>query len=479
MKIKRAHALRPVCQALILSTLTLTTSAVASWESFIGDSTLETKAKVNIYDIKGSYDFEILDTSLIQNGKGSNKISMEEIGVSLWGNWQSGYLFDVLGVELGYLAAGPNLYNKGYMRGQVSADVLGTFPVGMELSQDYGRFYEGSTSDKLIGKLGNANAQLRVGDNDNFAKLSVGRFTPTVYNLLHRPDYIYGALHEVYEGAALTGELNWSWGMVQPWFNYFTGFSNMHSTKTLRFKDDLIDSKDFGSFDEIYNIGYHSETDYFVSSASFSVAPDYQRNGIIELYTGIPLNYLSGDTSGDPSKILKFLVKYGMEEGTGPLNSNHKTDVVEFGVGIDTGDFDMLVGVTKIGDESFRGFQTQNGYKAGGGTAVWGDLAVFNAFDLAGQNTFFIFGGYDLDNVGFQKWRIQGIAAMVTDTDRSKLTIMQQMQTAQADYTEINLELAYNYLGEGLGYRLLVGTDTNMKGLGFGLFFEYNTDLLK
>ena len=318
-----------------------------------------------------------------------------------------------------------------------------------------------------------------MGDNDNFAKLSVGRFTPTVYNLLHRPDYIYGALHDVYEGAALTGELNWSWGMVQPWFNYFTGFSNMHSTKTLRFKDDLIDSKDFGSFDEIYNIGYHSETDYFVSSASFSVAPDYQRNGIIELYTGIPLNYLSGDTSGDPSKILKFLVKYGMEEGTGPLNSNHKTDVVEFGVGIDTGDFDMLVGVTKIGDESFRGFQTQDGYKAGGGTAVWGDLAVFNAFDLAGQNTFFVFGGYDLDNVGFQKWRIQGIAAMVTDTDRSKLSPVQKLLVAQEDYTEINLELAYNYLGEGLGYRLLVGTDTNMKGLGFGLFFEYNTDLLK
>lgn len=473
MKIERTNALRPVCQALILSTLTLTTSAFASWESFIGDSTLETKAKVNIYDIKGAYDSEIFEIGN-RPVKTSNEISMEEIGVSLWGNWQSGYLFDVLGVELGYLAAGPNLYNDGYTKAQFN---IGAWPLG-KMSNPYGRFYEGSSSDKLIGKLGNANAQLRVGDNDNFAKLSVGRFTPTVFNLLHRPDYIYGALHDVYEGAALTGELNWSWGMVQPWFNYFTGFSNMHSTKTLRFKDDLIDGKDFGSFDEIYNIGYHSETDYFVSSASYSVAPDYQRNGIIELYTGIPLSYLSGDTSGDPSNILKFLVKYGMEEGTGPLNSDHKTDVVEFGVGIDTGDFDMLVGVSKIGDESFRGFQTQNGYKAGGGTAVWGDLAVFNAFDLAGQSTFFVFGGYDLDNVGFQKWRIQGIAAMVTDTDRSKLNPMQKVLVAQEDYTEINLELSYNHLGEGLGYRILVGADTNMKGLGVGLFFEYNTDLL-
>ena len=473
MKIERTNALRPVCQALILSTLTLTTSAFASWESFIGDSTLETKAKVNIYDIKGAYDSEIFKIGN-RPVKTSNEISMEEIGVSLWGNWQSGYLFDVLGVELGYLAAGPNLYNDGYTKAQFN---IGAWPLG-KMSNPYGRFYEGSSSDKLIGKLGNANAQLRVGDNDNFAKLSVGRFTPTVFNLLHRPDYIYGALHDVYEGAALTGELNWSWGMVQPWFNYFTGFSNMHSTKTLRFKDDLIDGKDFGSFDEIYNIGYHSETDYFVSSASYSVAPDYQRNGIIELYTGIPLSYLSGDTSGDPSNILKFLVKYGMEEGTGPLNSHHKTDIVEFGVGIDPGDFDMLVGVSKIGDESFRGFQTQNGYKAGGGTAVWGDLAVFNAFDLAGQSTFFVFGGYDLDNVGFQKWRIQGIAAMVTDTDRSKLNPMQKVLVAQEDYTEINLELSYNHLGEGLGYRILVGADTNMKGLGVGLFFEYNTDLL-
>ena len=61
MKIERTNALRPVCQALILSTLTLTTSAFASWESFIGDSTLETKAKVNIYDIKGAYDSEIFN----------------------------------------------------------------------------------------------------------------------------------------------------------------------------------------------------------------------------------------------------------------------------------------------------------------------------------------------------------------------------------------------------------------------------------
>ena len=67
---------------------------------------------------------------------------------------------------------------------------------------------------------------------------------------------------------------------------------------------------------------------------------------------------------------------------------------------------------------------------------------------------------------------------MVTDTDRSKLTPMQKVLVAQEDYTEINLELSYNHLGEGLGYRILVGADTNMKGLGVGLFFEYNTDLL-
>ncbi|UYM15827.1 hypothetical protein [Endozoicomonas euniceicola] len=417
----------------------------------------------------GSYNYSLVGAPVT----GKNKIEMDEMGASLWMDWQSGYLNDMFGVQLGYQSAAPNLYNNGYVEAQNS------MVPGITVKSDYARYYEATPDSAVVGKVSNANLQMRLGDDENYTKLSVGRFTPTIYNLLHRPDYIYYATHEVYEGASLTGELNWSWGMIQPWFNYFTGYSNCHTTGTVRFKDDLKEGVGSGYFDKIYNVGYHTETDYFTSSASYSVAPDYQKNGLVEVYTGIPLSYLAGNPDGDRSKILKFLIKYGMEEGTGKLNSDHKTDVVEYGIGIDTGDFDLLAGVTKIGKESFRGFETQDGYKAGGGTAVWGDLAVFNKFDRANQTTYFLFGGYNLDNVGFQKWRIQGVAAMATDTDRSKMSVVEQALVAKEDYTEINLELAYNYRGEGLGYRFMVGTDTNMKVSGFGLFIEYNTDILK
>ncbi|WP_422447197.1 MULTISPECIES: hypothetical protein [unclassified Endozoicomonas] len=462
--------LKPLSHMLLMSSMAVASCANASVDAFLQDSTLDMKAKVNIYNLSGTHDFNSKNAPI----SGTAKINMDEIGSSLWLDWQSGYLFDVIGVQLGYLGAAPNLRQKGYVRGSMSMG-----PITLPVSSDYGRYYEDDTKDKLVGKLGNANVQVRLGDQDNYGKLSVGRFTPTIYNLLHRPDYTYGALHEVYEGASLTGQYQWDWGMIQPWANYFTGYSDIHSTKTVNFKDDLKDNKDFGSYDEIYNVGFHTVTDYYVSSASYSVAPDFQKNGIIEVYSGIPIGFLTGSDNYDSSKIIKFLVKYGMEEGDGTRNSDHKTDVTEFGIGLDTGDFDILFGVTQIGEDSFRGFGTQNGRKAGGGTAVWGDMAVVNSFDLANQRTYFVVGGYDLDSVGLQKWRFQGVAAMATDTDLSKLSFNQEMLSPEKDYTEINLELLHNYGGEGLSYRFMVGADTNLDLTGFGIFLEYNTDILK
>ena len=104
---------------------------------------------------------------------------------------------------------------------------------------------------------------------------------------------------------------------------------------------------------------------------------------------------------------------------------------------------------------------------------------MINSFDLANQRTYFVVGGYDLDSAGLPKWRFQGVAAMAKNTDLNKLTLQQKLGGAKKeDYTEINLELLYNYGGEGMSYRLMIGTDTNYNLSGFGLFFEYNTDVL-
>ncbi len=486
--------LKPLSYAILAASMAAATCANASFENFINDSSLDLKGKANFYKLKGKQDFSFKQVPGSQvnpqlpdvvkvDVSGSSEINMDEFGASLWMDWQSGYLFDVVGFQLGYQAAGPNLRQRGY------SDISGTAyqvptqagPVDAPINNtsDYGRYYEADTNSNLVGKLGNANIQFRLGDDDNHGMLSVGRFTPTIYNLLHRPDYTYYAMHEVYEGATITGQYEWSWGMIQPWANYFTGYSDAHHTSTINFKDDLKDNKGYGSFDEIYNYGFHTETDYFTSSASYSIAPGYQKNGIIEVYTGIPIGMLTGADSYDRSSIIKFLAKYGMEKGTGASNSDHKTDVTEFGVGLDTGGFDILFGVTQIGKESFRGFETQDGYTAGGGTAVWGDAAVINSFDLANQRTYFVVGGYDLDSAGLPKWRFQGVAAMAKNTDLNKLTLKQKLEGAKKeDYTEINLELLYNYGGEGMSYRFMIGTDTNYNLSGFGLFLEYNTDVL-
>ena len=306
--------LKPLSYAILAASMTAATCANASFESFINDSSLDLKGKANFYKLKGKQDFSfkqvpgsqvnpLLPDAVKFDASGTSEINMDEFGASLWMDWQSGYLFDVVGVQLGYQAAGPNLRQKGYSH--LSMKGTGApMPINVSQRSDYGRFYEADQSSNLVGKFSNANIQFRLGDDDNHGMLSVGRFTPTIYNLLHRPDYTYYAMHEVYEGAAITGQYEWSWGMIQPWANYFTGYSDAHHTSTVNFSKELKDDIGYGSFDEIYNYGFHTETDYFTSSASYSVAPGYQKNGIIEVYTGIPIGMLTGANSYEREAVL-------------------------------------------------------------------------------------------------------------------------------------------------------------------------------
>lgn len=470
---------------LAVATSLLSCTTLASWENFIDDSEFTAKAKVNYYNISGDIKGAGLDG--VRNPfpnqpplsvSSDYEMTMDEIGTSLWADWQSGFLFDLIGVQVGMQAAAPNLHSEGSMVG--SQTMMG---IEMPVDEQYCRFYEGDCDEQSISKLGNANIRLRYTDGENYSQIAVGRYTPTIYNLLHRPDYTYYAMHQIYEGVSYTGHYEWSWGLIEPWVNYMTGYSSEHSTDTVDFKDDLVDEMHDGmldgviydSYDEIYNVGFHTITDYFTSSASLSRAPDFLDNGIIEIYSGFPLDWFVGDfASQDRENIFKFMVKYGFEEGKGKNNSDHKTDVTEFAVGLQQGNLDFLVGMTQIGEASFRGFDTQDGYNAGGGTAVWGDMAVMNTFDNANQKTLFLVGGYDLDGVGLEGFRVQGVVASAKNTDLDKLRY-DRLNITREDYTEVNVELLYTPADyQGLSYRLLLGADDNMKADGIGIFIEYN-----
>lgn len=477
----------------------LHTSAYASVEQFFEDSTVDLKWKVNYYNIEGEGNGQIpvtgdelaaltgIPSSMLPDSVMADietEMSIKDFGTSAWINWRSGWLFDHIGVELEYQGAG--LFDQsGEFSAQASA--LGTTLPAMTADNPY--FYGADADETYVGKLGNANLRLKMGETDSETQLVVGRFTPTIYNLLHRPDEIYYGMHQVYEGASIQGNYQWSWGMIQPWINYFTGYSNEWNEDTVNFKDDLNPNSQAstlfgpylsGSFDEIYNVGFHTVTDYYTSSASWSYAEDYLSNGIIEIYSGIPYSLLGwGDESEDGDYYIKYMGKYGFEKGKG-VNSEHKTDVWEFAIGVQHGNFDILTGVTQIGDETFAGFETQDGMTAGGGTAVWGDVAILNKFDQAGQRTYFAVGGYNLDGWNLPSWRVQGVYAMARDTDLSKLTLMERLQTPNEDYYEMNLDIIYaknGYQGEGMSYLLKLGKDNNFDGFGFGFFVEYNGDI--
>ena len=159
-------------------------------------------------------------------------------------------------------------------------------------------------------------------------------------------------MSSLYQGAQVTADLKWDWVKLNPWFNYFTGFSSEHSKEMVHFKD------------------------------LSSYAQDYFSNRIVEVYSGIPLSMI-GFSTNDDDYYIKYMVKYGMEKGLGLVNDDHLTAVTELAVGMQAGELDFLAGVTQIGEDTFRGFETQYGHNAGG------DMAMLNTFKYAGQKTLF------------------------------------------------------------------------------------------
>ncbi|MFT5879164.1 MAG: hypothetical protein ACI86X_000254 [Moritella sp.] len=467
------NKLNPLFCAVALAMLA--PAANASFDNFVSDSTLDTKFRTIYYDMEMEYD-KTFDPGIGMNVDYDVDQTLEDLGASLWLNYQSGWLFDMVSIELGY--QGAVIANQ-----DGTADFTektGNYGGKFDFSVPSNQLYQGDVDADSVGKLANANIRLRMGDDDNNLQLKVGRFTPTIYDLLHRPDISFYALSSIYEGAQVAGDLKWSWGKINPWFNYFTGFSSEHSDETIQFSD-LESNAAYDAFDAIYNVGFHTETDYFITSASYSYAEDYLSNGIIEFYSGIPLS-MFGLNTNDDEYYIKYMLKYGSEEGLGAVNEDHSTDVTEFAVGLQAGGLDFLIGVTQIGDESFYGFQTQDGHNAGGGTAVWGDMALLNSFKYAEQQTLFLVGGYNLNVLNLPNWRLQTTVAVGSGINLDKLSAAESGLVNQEDFTETEIDLVYSqngYQGEGLSVRLTYGQEDNFNAKGVGLWVEYNGDMLK
>ncbi|WED24774.1 hypothetical protein L3Q72_18025 [Vibrio sp. JC009] len=477
--------MKKICPIALAISAALSQGAVAS--EFFADSTVDVKWKVNYYDIEGEVDSVAPAGDLFNmepgavDGVVNYDMSIKDAGTSVWVNWQSGWIADTIGVEMEF--QGAYLFDQsGTISGSASA-----MGVDVPLQADNPYFYGKDADEDAIGKIGNANLRFKTGSKEKETQLIIGRFTPTIYDLLHRPDEIYYGMHQVYEGVNIEGHYEWSRGMIEPWVRYMTGYSNEWNESTVRFKDlddvyyDSYGNAQYG-YDEIINLGFHTVNDFLTSSASYSYAEDYLSNGIIEIYSGIPYSLLGwGSEEGDKDHFIKYMVKYGFEKGLGD-NDAHETDVYEFAVGLQHGDLDFLVGVTQNGDESFYGFETQDGMNAGGGTAVWGDVAILNTFKLAGQRTYFLTGGINLDGINLPNWRVQGVIANANDTDLEALRFDDRINTPNEDYTEINLDIVYaknGYQGEGMSYVLKLGKDDNFNAFGFGLFVEYNGDVTK
>jgi hypothetical protein len=486
-----------------LSTLALTVgcalafNAQADAGTFFTDSSLDLKWRVNYYDIEGEGAKSKIPVSAEEaamlglplpfgvEAELDRDMSINDFGTAAWLNWHSGWLANFFAIEAQYQGAAI-FEQSGMFNTDASVD-LSQFMMGtqtLSISQGNPYFYRPDADASYVGKLGNANARFRLGEDENNTQLVVGRFTPTIYDLLHRPDTIYYALHQVYEGLSVQGQYQWSWGEINPWVNYYTGYSSEYNEKTVNFKDDLDQNYQgsylSGAFESIYNVGFHTVTDYFTSSASLSYAEDFLSNGIIEVYSGIPYSTFGvGNAEYDKDHFVKYMVKYGFEQGKG-VNAEHDTDVWELAAGLQHGNLDFLVGVTQIGDQKFVGFDTQDGMNAGGGTAVWGDMAILNSFDLPGQRTYFLVGGYNFEAFGLPGWRVQGVVADANNTDIEQLSLFDRLLAPNEDYTEYNLDIMYTsngYQGDGMSYVLKLGKDTNFDAFGFGLFIEYNGDL--
>lgn len=345
--------------------------------------------------------------------------TLDQAGSSLWVQIESGYLYDIVGFDLGFQKAVKHFKN----------DESSELVIENQADEGYSR-------------LATARLKLRYGGDDLYAKAYFGR-----YSSANESDYLMDSSDE---GYGISGHYN--------------DFSLSYSVTTASAGNTESDMVEKSDPSESISLSYSS--DYGNASVSRGFTKDVDHTDKFKAASGIPLSMLGLPVADN--KMMDYLLLAQVNYGNKKLDTDSTFNATQYEITLAA----QLDGITlagsynKVSDDGDAGASNLIGY------------SLINDFDMASQSTMTYVA--ELDGSMFN---LPGLKASVVHfntkiSDMSLMSLDYQL-TGDDTFTETLVDVKYSFQEnnplDGLALRTVFGNETNQANdKGYGVFIDYD-----
>ncbi|CAM3451703.1 OprD family outer membrane porin [Parendozoicomonas haliclonae] len=367
------------------------------------------------------------------------QLQRRDSALSLWTNFESGWLWDSVGFDLGAYTT-KVLESRGH-----------DFMPKMWANNDV----------KSASKIGVANLKFRFGNEEMGMDGRVGRMTLNLPMVISEMDT---ALPETYEGIQLNGHYK----MVSGYVAHMDSFSSEMSSSTDKLMPYGIETDapikfagmTFGKQGETPVVGIH-----------YGEQKDYLKKTMYTVEAGMPV--------GDNFVAAKLLYQ-DQEGGKYYRDGNHKADMVALNLMAQIGqDLTLLGGYSQVGDEPYDVYFSDGIYAMNNNTNM-----IWNDFTHGNMKAVSLGGIYSLASLGIEGLSVNTMAAYGWDADMMTFgeTFNMYMPLTDDSAWEVAAGVTYEIF-QGPMQGLWLHASYNRDGGGFGnhqggrIIFDYTVKL--
>ncbi len=374
-------------------------------------------------------------------------------GASAWLEFQSGYLFDVVGFDLGY-QGGVKTYNHG----------TGTFII--------------DPNEDNLSRISTARAKLRFGDEDRNVYIDTGR------GRIKRPHFGVDDMEFLLDKTYEASQIEFNWDEFTVYAISATGVGGVTDDRIYKPEDFEYFAQ--AGFDRMNSIGAEYDSDYGTVQLAHSTTKDYLATSTFIGKGGLPLSWLGMPIS--PQNEYKHLLlaqfNYNYQQSGDKFQTeygvdlpNHDSFQYEVMLGLQFDNLRLLTSFNQVGDAGF--FKV--GTDVGGGSTILPGYALINSWSKPEQQTMSYVATYNAEDFSLPGLDLSFIYFDSSNINKDTLLAEGDLEyylTGEEEFTEWFFDITYTIQEgalEGLSFRGVTGKETNQAKIsGSSLWIEYN-----
>ncbi|MGI9277282.1 MAG: hypothetical protein ACR2PT_20855 [Endozoicomonas sp.] len=378
--------------------------------------------------------------------------TLGQFGMALWGHFQSGYLFDVVGFDLGFHAGSVwNDYDKGNMM---------------------------HTGDKNMARLSIANVKFRFGDEDRHFGFRTGRME---LDTLHfGRDNTEWLLDKNFEGSMV----NAKWDGLNVYGLEVTARGEFNSEDFVKYED--VSHFERAGVKKSHTLGADYYSDYGMIRTARTESKNYLRTDSFEIASGLPMHMVGFDVpeGKEMDHLFVFQVNGNWQKAhkdfVNPFGKHlpdHNGSAVDFLIGAQWGNLFFGASYLQVGKNGFY----EAGFGGGGMSEILAGETLINGWSMPNQRTYTYVASYNWADLGNPGLTTQLISANSRNIDMDAVRESGDMiyyLVGKEQFQETLFEVRYSPtegMLDGLTARFITGFESNIGSMsGWGAFIDYD-----